>query len=102
MKKIMSGKLYDTELANKVVIADNGYEPNEPEYYQEILYKTNKGSYFLYAHGGIASKYAAHVGEKAVPGQTMIAMTEVKAKEWALKYLDVDTFLLVFRDTEIA
>ncbi len=56
MKKIICKKEYDTsssELVEKRTFGVFG----SPEGYEEILYKTADGSYFLYVNGGEKSKY---------------------------------------------
>lgn len=56
MKKIICKKTYDTqtsELINKRTFGAFG----DPAGYEEALYKTTDGYYFLYVNGGTESKY---------------------------------------------
>lgn len=56
MKKIICKAEYDTEastLVKKVTVGEFG----DSEGYEESLYQTAKGSYFLYVNGGADSKY---------------------------------------------
>ena len=56
MKKIICKKEYDTDAA--VIVKKNTYgEFGDAEGYEETLYKTEGGSYFLYVNGGAESKY---------------------------------------------
>ena len=58
MKKSISRKVYNTETAE--LIKTNNYgEFGDPAGYQESLYKTPKGDYFVYGIGGPDSKYPA-------------------------------------------
>ena len=56
MKKIICKKEYDTETATllkKNTFGDFG----DSEGYEELLYRTPDGAYFLYVRGGEKSKY---------------------------------------------
>jgi hypothetical protein len=57
MKKIICGKVYDTESSVIVKKDTYGYF-GDPTGYEETLYKTVDGYYFLYVNGGVDSKYA--------------------------------------------
>ena len=56
MKKIICGVEYDTELSTVVKKVTNGYY-GDPAGYEETLYVTEDGKYFLYTNGGEESKY---------------------------------------------
>ena len=56
MQKTICKKVYDTatsELVKKVTVGEYG----NPEGYEESLYKTESGNFFLYTNGGASSKY---------------------------------------------
>ena len=56
MKKIICKKEYDTE--NASIVKKNTFGAfGDPAGYEETLYVTEGGSYFLYVNGGEASKY---------------------------------------------
>ena len=57
MKKIICGTEYDTTLSTVVKKVTNGYY-GDPAGYEETLYVTADGFYFLYTNGGAESKYA--------------------------------------------
>ncbi len=55
MQKIICKKVYDTQTAE--LIKKNVYGAfGSPEGYEETLYKTESGNYFLYVNGGEKSK----------------------------------------------
>lgn len=56
MKKIICGKEYDTEKATLIKKETHGYF-GDPEGYEETLYQSEDGYYFLYTNGGDCSKY---------------------------------------------
>ena len=56
MQKTICKKVYDTEtstLIKKVTFGEFG----DPMGYEESLYQTESGNFFLYTNGGEASKY---------------------------------------------
>ena len=57
MQKIICNKLYDTTTATVVKKVTNG-EWGDPAGYEETLYVTPEGYYFLYTFGGEDSAYA--------------------------------------------
>ena len=56
MKKIICKKEYDTD-ASRIVKKLTFGEFGDPAGYEETLYLTDGGSYFLYVNGGDESKY---------------------------------------------
>lgn len=72
MKKIICKVEYDTttsELVKKNTFGEYG----DPAGYEETLYKTADGKYFLYVNGGAESKYAK---------EDIKRMSAAKAEEW--------------------
>ena len=72
MKKIICKVTYDTDAAELVAKKTSG-EFGDPAGYEESLYKTADGKFFLYVNGGADSKY---------PAENITRMSAVKAKEW--------------------
>lgn len=72
MQKIICKKVYDTETATLVKKSTFGYF-GDPAGYEESLYQTESGSYFLYVNGGAASKYTK---------ETITRMSAEKANAW--------------------
>ena len=56
MKKTVCKKVYDTETSTVVKKVTNGAF-GDPAGYEETLYVTADGFYFLYTNGGAESKY---------------------------------------------
>ena len=56
MNKIISKREYDTETAALIEKRTSGVY-GDPAGYEETLYQTPKGYYFLYTNGGEASPY---------------------------------------------
>jgi hypothetical protein len=72
MKKIICKVEYDTETAQLIEKKTFG-EFGDPAGYEESLYQTADGKYFLYGIGGEESAY---------PAETIKRMAAAKAKEW--------------------
>ena len=72
MKKIICKKEYDTETATLVKKFTSGCY-GDPAGYEETLYQTPEGLYFVYCNGGEESKYA----EETI---TRVAKTKVNER----------------------
>lgn len=72
MQKIICKKVYDTETATLVKKVTVGYY-GDPNGYEEILFKTENGLFFLYTNGGETSKYTK---------ENITRMSAEKASAW--------------------
>lgn len=55
MKKVINGKVYNTETAEEVA-SYSFSNSNDFRYIREKLYRTKKGNWFLYGEGGPMTK----------------------------------------------
>ncbi len=82
MKKIIKGKIYDTEVA-ECVASYSFSGGNDFRYISEKLYRTFKGAFFLYGEGGPMTKYAVDCGNNSRCGGREIApMNTTEAMHW--------------------
>ena len=72
MKKVICKVEYNTENSELVLKKTSG-NFGEPNGYEEALYKTESGKYFLYVNGGADSPY---------PAEAIKRFSAEKAKEW--------------------
>ena len=72
MKKIICKSTYDTDAATLVKKATFGTF-GDADGYEESLYQTEKGLYFLYVNGGSQSPYAK---------ENIKSISKAKAEEW--------------------
>lgn len=72
MKKIIRKKLYDTDTAQLVASRAFSYY-GDPAGYEEKLYQTPEGLYFLYGIGGETSPY---------PDPAIKAVSKANAQKW--------------------
>lgn len=72
MKKTVRGKVYDTAEMSVVKKVTSGYF-GDPAGYEETLYVTESGGYFLYTNGGAQSPYKT---------EKLVALSKAKAEAW--------------------
>ena len=72
MKKVICKIEYDTE-ASELIAKKSVGNFGDPAGYEESLYKTEGGKFFLYMNGGEESAYAK---------ETIKRMSAEKAQEW--------------------
>ena len=72
MKKIICKKEYDTESATLIKKHTVGYF-GDPAGYEEVLFQTPAGLYFLYVNGGEDSPY---------PTEDIIRVAKTKVNAW--------------------
>ena len=73
MQKIICKKLYDTEASEIIKKVTFGFF-GDPKGYEETLYVTADGAYFLYENGG---------SESIHPKENIKRMSKKAAEEWA-------------------
>ncbi|MBQ7418178.1 MAG: hypothetical protein IJV18_08890 [Acidaminococcaceae bacterium] len=100
MKKIINGKMYDTETA-AFVGSDEYSNPRDFHYCYEALYRKKSGEYFIYGEGGPLSKYRKSIDNHAWSGgESIIPMDIDLAREWAEEHLAADDYLDEFGEPE--
>ena len=100
MKKIINGRLYNTETAKLVSSTDYGY-PGNFAYWAESLYLKKTGEFFIHGIGGPMSKYSRSAGGNTVTGgEEIIPLTVKEAQEWAEKHLEVEEYEQIFGEVE--
>jgi len=99
MKKIIGGKMYDTETAKALGCASATCSTRDFNYWEETLYIKKTGEYFLYGDGGPASRYAEPVdgqGHQWTGGCRISPLKFDQAREWAEKHLSVEEYEEIF------
>jgi len=72
MQKIICKREYNTETATLIKKYTYSFF-GDPAGYEENLYQTPEGLYFLYVHGGEASPY---------PGEDILRLAKAKVSQW--------------------
>lgn len=96
MKKIINGKLYDTDTAKRL-----GYDGGGDGFssWSEELYQKRTGEYFLYGEGGARTRYAEHVdgpGGGWTGGEKIMPLSLDAARQWAEEHLSADDYAEIF------
>ena len=97
MKKIIDGKLYNTETAKEIASWSDGMSFRDFSHVEETLYQKRTGEFFIYGAGGPASRYA-----RACPtggwdsGDKIVPLTWAQARQWAEDHLDADDYESIF------
>ena len=101
MKKVIRGRLYDTDTAKQISYKAGGAEfSTDFNYWCESLYKKKTGEYFLYCEGGPLTVYASHSGTSTGWGEEFRPLTFSESREWAEENMDGDAFIKEFGKPE--
>ena len=97
MKKIINGKVYDTEKAKELAKWSNGGSWRDFRHLEETLYRKKTGEFFLFGEGGPMTQYAEQVELNGWSGGSRIMpMTYAEATKWAEEHLDGDDYEAIF------
>ena len=97
MKKIIGGKVYDTETAKKVGSYSNYGSWRDFNHFEETLYQKKTGEFFLHGEGGPATRYAVPEGQSSWSGgERIMPMSYSEAQAWAEEHLEADAYEAIF------
>lgn len=99
MKKIINGKVYDTDKAKAV----GRYADGEDRLSRiaETLYRKRTGEFFLHGEGGAATSYAEPRGDGGwAPGERIAPLSYKTAQEWAENRLSADDYEEIFGEVQ--
>ena len=96
MNKIINGKRYNTDTAERVGEWDNGFNYNDFNYTGEELYRKKSGEFFLYGESGALGKYAVNVGNMRSGGEEIVPFSDAEARQWAEEHLSGDEYESIF------
>ena len=99
MRKIINGKMYNTETATMVAERESGFV-SDFAHFTESLYLKKTNEFFLHGEGGPASRYCEHAMGGYVGGESIIPLTVDEAKEFVEKYAEVETYIDLFGEVE--
>lgn len=97
MKKIIGGKLYNTDTARLVGEWSNAGDWRDFGHMEEALYQKKTGEFFLHGEGGPASKYAEQTGQNSwTGGEKIIPLSYETARQWAEDHLTAEQYQATF------
>ena len=102
MKKVIEGKVYNTETATRIASYDNGLSHRDFGFCEEDLYKTAKNAFFVHGEGGAMSRWSKLVGSNGrAAGSGIEVMSKVDALAWCESHdVDADTIAKHFEIDE--
>ena len=97
MKKVINGKLYDTEKAVRMASWENIQDVRSFNHMEETLYRKRTGEFFLHGEGEARTRYARQYESNMWGhGEEIVPLTVQAAQEWAEKHLDGDDYERIF------
>ncbi len=80
MKKVIDGKLYDTETAESLCDVSPSHARTDFCYENTLLYRTKRGTYFIAGKGGARSRWAQSVPNGTIDGSGMQIINKEEAR----------------------
>lgn len=96
MKKIINGKVYDTETARALGFWRNAGTWKDFDHREETMYRKKTGEFFLHGEGGPATNYADRIGNAWSGGEKIMPMSFAEARAWAEEHLEADEYEEIF------
>jgi hypothetical protein len=102
MRKVIDGRIYNTETAQFVCdISPGGYSQSDFEWEDTALYQTRRGAFFIAGRGNARSRWAVRVGQNGWgSGSGVELQTEEEAKRLVERHAKPDVFVEVFGEPE--
>lgn len=97
MRKVVNGRVYDTDTAQLVCEWDNGEMPTGLAYVCHGLYRKKTGEFFLHVHGGPATSWAKPTETGGTRGaEHVVLATYDEARELVERNADADVYEELF------
>lgn len=97
MKRIIKGRLYDTDTAKELGWYENIADVRNFNHFSETLYRKKTGEFFLHGEGGPATKYSQRVDQNSWSGgEDIIPLSVENARIWAEEHLSADDYEKIF------
>lgn len=92
MKQVINGKTYNTETATEIAEDSYGFS-SDFNFWQETLYVTKKGAYFVAGEGGALSSWSRSCGQnESCGGSGIRPLDKSEAMKWCERHdVDADT-----------
>jgi hypothetical protein len=86
MKKIINGSRYDTDKAECIATASSGHYTTDFAYWEESIYRTPRGRWFVAGEGGPMSRYSRSRGNETSGSEDIKPLDDKQAQEWLEHY----------------
>lgn len=103
MKRILDGKIYDTETATKLAdISGPAVGRGDFVYNDTWLYRSPGGTFFMAGRGGAQSRWSKPIGGNGSgPGEGLILISDAEARKLFELFGDMDKYAQYFGEPEI-
>lgn len=96
MRKIIDGKVYDTETA-ECLGSDHYSHTGDFRHWEESLYRTKRGAFFVAGSGGPMSRYSTAIDQNSWSGGSDLkVVSEAEAREWLESHGDAEEYEYAF------
>jgi hypothetical protein len=102
MKRIIEGKLYNTETAEKLCELSCTYNRGDFGWHCTHLYRTRKSAFFLAGEGNARSMWAHHFSNGSGSGDGIRVIDADEAKSIMEKEASIEDYAKVFGEPEEA
>ena len=99
-KKIINGRMYNTDTTEVLGSWDNGYPRGDFSFEEQTLHKKKTGEYFVYASGGAQSNFGDCYGGHDCSGEKFIPKSVEQAQQWSEEYLTVEKYVEIWGEPE--
>ena len=82
MRRVIRGKRYDTDKATLVAETTSGGAPNDFRYWQESLYRSPRGNWFVVGCGHAMTQWATHTVDGSGWGEGLRPIEPRAALQW--------------------
>ncbi len=97
MKKIIDGKLYDTDTAKELCdLSPIGFSSSDFRWEDTRLYVTKKGAFFIAGEGNAMTRWAKTVGDTRSGGEGLQLIDEAEARDLIERHGSIELFTEVF------
>jgi hypothetical protein len=76
IRKVVDGKIYDTETATEVATHDNGLGRNDFTFEWLGIFRTKGGAWFLSGETGAIGRFREQIGDGYASGKVLEVLTE--------------------------
>jgi hypothetical protein len=101
MRQVIDGKAYDTSTADKLGEASSILARTDFRHWEEALYRTKRGAYFIAGGGGPMTRWAIPCDKGTSGSEGIKVLTETEARQWVEKYCN-DRYEKIFGKVEEA
>lgn len=84
MRKVIRGRVYDTDTARRVLRVEGRIDPGDPRTWRcESLFRKRTGEYFIAGRGGAETRWAdVSQAGGPMPGEGVVPVGYDQAREW--------------------